>query len=136
LALKCLVEVFKCLVELFRCLSEVFRYFVEALGFSTMQHITGIPRIQMTFGLLEFSISRGNSSRFIDAFVDNINAKTILILRHKKRGYLILVIIFKTLYDNSISVDGMSSVPFNTGFIVRLFKPNEPLAVVKRFFAL
>jgi hypothetical protein len=47
-----------------------------------MQHITGIPRNQMTIASLEDTISADNPIRFINAFV----LKTILILGHKKRG--------------------------------------------------
>jgi hypothetical protein len=52
-----------------------------------MQHITGIPRNQMSIVSLESSISANNLILFIGAFVENINSKTILILPHKKGGY-------------------------------------------------
>ena len=42
-----------------------------------MQHITGIPRNQMTFSSLEDSISFDNSIRFIDAFVEHIDLKAL-----------------------------------------------------------
>jgi hypothetical protein len=44
-----------------------------------MQHITGIPRNQMTIASLEDTISVDNPSRFMDAFVEHIDLKTILI---------------------------------------------------------
>ena len=73
-----------------------------------MQHITGIPRNQMTFASLEDTISLDNPILFIDAFVENIDlrvlgfyvnfgifrnffmraekhAKTNLVLLHKKK---------------------------------------------------
>ena len=42
-----------------------------------MQHITGIPRNQMTFASLEDTISSDNPIRFIDAFVNHIDLKAI-----------------------------------------------------------
>ena len=42
-----------------------------------MQHITGIPRNQMTFGSLEDNIATDNPIRFIDAFVENIALKAL-----------------------------------------------------------
>ena len=42
-----------------------------------MQHITGIPRNQMTIASLESSISKDNPIRFIDAFVENIDLKAL-----------------------------------------------------------
>ena len=42
-----------------------------------MQHITGIARNQMVFTILEDFISKDNSVRFIDAFVKNIDLKTL-----------------------------------------------------------
>ena len=42
-----------------------------------MQHITGIPRNQMTFASLEDTISTDNPIRFIDAFVENIDLKSL-----------------------------------------------------------
>ena len=42
-----------------------------------MQHITGIPRNQMTFASLEDTISVENPVRFIDAFVDHIDLKAL-----------------------------------------------------------
>ena len=42
-----------------------------------MQHISGIPRNQMTFASLECVISADNPIRFIDAFVETINLKTL-----------------------------------------------------------
>ena len=41
-----------------------------------MQHITGIARNQMVFTSLEDPISKDNSLRFIDAFVENIDLKS------------------------------------------------------------
>ncbi len=49
-----------------------------------MQHITGIPRNQITIASLEHTIFLDNPIRFIGAFVENINSKTILILPYKK----------------------------------------------------
>ena len=42
-----------------------------------MQHITGIARNQMVFTSLEDPISKDNPVRFIDAFVENIDLKTL-----------------------------------------------------------
>ena len=42
-----------------------------------MQHITGIPRNQMTIASLESSISADNPIRFIDAFVEHIDLKAL-----------------------------------------------------------
>ena len=42
-----------------------------------MQHITGIARNQMVFTSLEDPISKDNPIRFIDAFVENIDLKTL-----------------------------------------------------------
>ena len=42
-----------------------------------MQHITGIPRNQMTFASLEDTISADNPIRFIDAFVNHIDLTAI-----------------------------------------------------------
>ena len=42
-----------------------------------MQHITGIARNQMVFSSLEDSISKDNSVRFIEAFVENIDLKAL-----------------------------------------------------------
>lgn len=42
-----------------------------------MQHILGIPRNQMNFGSLEDKISIDNPVRFIDAFVESIELKTL-----------------------------------------------------------
>ena len=42
-----------------------------------MQHITGIARNQMVFTNLEDPISKDNSVRFIDAFVENIDLKVL-----------------------------------------------------------
>lgn len=38
-----------------------------------MNHITGIPRLQMQMGSLEDSIDQENPVRFIDAFVDQLD---------------------------------------------------------------
>ncbi len=56
-----------------------------------MQHITGIPRNQMTIASLEDTISLDNPIRFIDAFV----LKTNSVLLQKKRARKILLIFFK-----------------------------------------
>lgn len=45
--------------------------------FLKMQHITGISRNQMTFSCLEDTISADNPIRFIDAFAENIELKTL-----------------------------------------------------------
>ena len=42
-----------------------------------MQHITGIARNQMVFSSLEDSILEDNSVRFIEAFVENNDMKTL-----------------------------------------------------------
>lgn len=42
-----------------------------------MQHITGIARNQMVFMSLEDPISKDNPVRFIDAFVENIDLRTL-----------------------------------------------------------
>ena len=42
-----------------------------------MQHITGIPRNQMTFASLEDTIFSDNPIRFIDAFVNHIDLKAL-----------------------------------------------------------
>ena len=77
-----------------------------------MQHIAGLSRQQLQIRSLEDKIALDNPVRFIEAFP----IKTILILPHKKRGYLILLIpisigTFKQLIVNSISVDGLQTVP-------------------------
>lgn len=53
-----------------------------------MQHITGIPRNQMSFSSLEDSISATNPIRFIDAFVEHIDLKTLgfVVQTLKKEG--------------------------------------------------
>ena len=42
-----------------------------------MQHITGIPRNQMSFSSLEDSISQANPIRFIDAFVEILELSSL-----------------------------------------------------------
>ena len=42
-----------------------------------MQHITGISRNQMTIASLESSIASDNPIRFFDAFIENIDLKTL-----------------------------------------------------------
>jgi hypothetical protein len=42
-----------------------------------MQHISGIPRNQMTIASLEDTISLDNPIRFIDAFVEHIDLKAL-----------------------------------------------------------
>jgi hypothetical protein len=42
-----------------------------------VQHITGIPRNQMSIASLESRISIDNPIRFIDAFVEHIDLKAL-----------------------------------------------------------
>lgn len=57
---------------------------------------------------------------------------SLSLLPQKKRGMLILLKFIKQLNDNSISVDGMKSVPFIKGFVFRL--SDTTLAAGKSFF--